>query len=93
MKGFPSVTEFRGKTPVAVHSGVVKVSAINSIVLAAQSIGDAVFNGSLSQLRPMLMTAEIAALGMSGACLATRTATLVGVVLRFQRCGRPCKCV
>jgi len=49
---------------VAVLNGVVMVNAINQNVLAGQPVGDAVFNGALSRLRPVLMTAAIAALGL-----------------------------
>lgn len=49
---------------VAVLNGVVMVNAINQNVEAGQSGPDAVFNGALSRLRPVLMTAAIAALGL-----------------------------
>jgi len=40
------------------------VNAINQNVLAGQAISDAVYCGALSRLRPVLMTAAIAALGL-----------------------------
>jgi cobalt-zinc-cadmium resistance protein CzcA len=49
---------------VAVLNGVVMVNAINHNVEAGESISDAVFRGALSRLRPVLMTAAIAALGL-----------------------------
>ena len=49
---------------VAVLNGVVMVNAINQNVEAGESISDAVYNGALSRLRPVLMTAAIAALGL-----------------------------
>ncbi|MCU7862448.1 MAG: CusA/CzcA family heavy metal efflux RND transporter [Candidatus Thiodiazotropha sp. (ex Lucinoma borealis)] len=49
---------------VAVLNGVVMVNAINQNVEAGESIADAVFVGALSRLRPVLMTASIAALGL-----------------------------
>jgi cobalt-zinc-cadmium resistance protein CzcA len=47
---------------VAVLNGVVMVNAINQ--RGGLAAGEAVFNGALSRLRPVLMTASIAALGL-----------------------------
>ena len=49
---------------VAVLNGVVMVNAINQNVEAGETLADAVFRGALSRLRPVLMTAAIAALGL-----------------------------
>jgi cobalt-zinc-cadmium resistance protein CzcA len=49
---------------VAVLNGVVMVNAINQNVEAGEAIQDAVYQGALSRLRPVLMTAAIAALGL-----------------------------
>lgn len=49
---------------VAVLNGVVMVSAINQNILGGQDVDDAVFGGAVSRLRPVLMTASIAALGL-----------------------------
>ena len=49
---------------VAVLNGVVMVNAINQNVEAGEPMGEAVYNGALSRLRPVLMTAAIAALGL-----------------------------
>jgi len=49
---------------VAVLNGVVMVSAINQRVKGGLSPDDAVFAGAFSRLRPVLMTASIAALGL-----------------------------
>ncbi len=49
---------------VAVLNGVVMVNAINQNLEAGENMGTAVFNGALSRLRPVLMTAAIAALGL-----------------------------
>ena len=49
---------------VAVLNGVVMVNAINQNLEGGESISDAIYNGALSRLRPVLMTAAIAALGL-----------------------------
>ncbi len=56
---------------VAVLNGVVMVNAINQRVFGGAKIQDAVFDGALSRLRPVLMTAAIAALGLIPMLLAT----------------------
>ncbi len=56
---------------VAVLNGVVMVNAINQRVCAGVDINRAVFEGALSRLRPVLMTASIAALGLIPMLLAT----------------------
>ena len=47
------------------------VNAINLLVETGSKLDDAVFNGALSRLRPVLMTASIAALGLIPMLLAT----------------------
>jgi cobalt-zinc-cadmium resistance protein CzcA len=49
---------------VAVLNGVVLVSAINRNVANGMAVQDAIEAGALSRLRPVLMTASIAALGL-----------------------------
>jgi len=49
---------------VAVLNGVVMVNAINQNVEAGEPVREAVYQGALSRLRPVLMTAAIAALGL-----------------------------
>jgi len=49
---------------VAVLNGVVMVNAINQRLEGGTSIQHAIFEGALSRLRPVLMTAFIAALGL-----------------------------
>ncbi|WP_456375810.1 efflux RND transporter permease subunit [Thiolapillus sp.] len=56
---------------VAVLNGVVMVNAINQNVEAGESLREAVFRGALSRLRPVLMTASIAALGLIPMLLAS----------------------
>ena len=49
---------------VAVLNGVVMVSAINQRLSGGLSAEEAIFTGAFSRLRPVLMTASIAALGL-----------------------------
>jgi cobalt-zinc-cadmium resistance protein CzcA len=49
---------------VAVLNGVVMVSAINQRLRGGLTVDEAVFAGACSRLRPVLMTAAIAALGL-----------------------------
>ena len=56
---------------VAVLNGVVMVNAINQRLLSGIDVNSAVFEGALSRLRPVLMTASIAALGLIPMLLAT----------------------
>ena len=56
---------------VAVLNGVVMVNAINYQVSGSSNAARAVFEGALSRLRPVLMTASIAALGLIPMLLAT----------------------
>jgi len=56
---------------VAVLNGVVMVNAINQRQSTDLTIDEAVFEGALSRLRPVLMTAFIAALGLIPMLFAT----------------------
>lgn len=56
---------------VAVLNGVVMVNAINQRIEGGLVVADAVFAGALSRLRPVLMTAFIAALGLIPMLLAS----------------------
>ena len=56
---------------VAVLNGVVMVNAINRRLDAGNAVDQAVFDGALSRLRPVLMTASIAALGLIPMLLAS----------------------
>jgi len=49
---------------VAVLNGVVMVNAINQNIKGGMNIADGVYEGAVSRLRPVLMTAFIAALGL-----------------------------
>ncbi len=56
---------------VAVLNGVVMVNAINQRLMAGDEAPTAIFEGALSRLRPVLMTASIAALGLIPMLLST----------------------
>ena len=56
---------------VAVLNGVVMVNAINQRFEGGAPIQEAIFDGALSRLRPVLMTAFIAALGLIPMLLAS----------------------
>ncbi|ALP52813.1 cytochrome C peroxidase [Candidatus Tenderia electrophaga] len=56
---------------VAVLNGVVMVNAINQRLAGGSDPRNAVFEGALSRLRPVLMTASIAALGLIPMLLAS----------------------
>ena len=56
---------------VAVLNGVVMVNAVNQRLTGGCDTTTAVFEGALSRLRPVLMTASIAALGLVPMLLAT----------------------
>jgi cobalt-zinc-cadmium resistance protein CzcA len=56
---------------VAVLNGVVMVNAINHRLDSRKALDAAIFEGALSRLRPVLMTASIAALGLIPMLLAS----------------------
>ncbi|MDQ3413534.1 MAG: CusA/CzcA family heavy metal efflux RND transporter, partial [Verrucomicrobiota bacterium] len=58
---------------VAVLNGIVMISFINNLRQSGTPLADAVFNGSLTRLRPVLMTALVAALGFVPMAIATGT--------------------
>jgi cobalt-zinc-cadmium resistance protein CzcA len=55
---------------VAVLNGLVMISFINKLRGEGQSLEDSIFNGSITRLRPVLMTALVAALGFVPMALA-----------------------
>ncbi|MDX8389888.1 MAG: efflux RND transporter permease subunit [Mariprofundaceae bacterium] len=67
----PSSIGFIALFGVAVLNGVVLVDAINRHLGDSQDINKAIRNGAESRLRPVLMTAMIAALGLIPLLLAT----------------------
>lgn len=58
---------------VAVLNGLVMLTFINRLQADGASLDDAVFNGALARLRPVLMTALVASLGFLPMALATGT--------------------
>ena len=67
----PSSIGFIALFGVAVLNGVVMVNAINQRFEGGLDFKTAIFGGALSRLRPVLMTASIAALGLVPMLLAT----------------------
>jgi len=77
LRGMPfSITAavgFIALSGVAVLNGLVMVSFINQLRGEGLSLDDAILQGSLTRLRPVLMTALVASLGFLPMALATGT--------------------
>jgi cobalt-zinc-cadmium resistance protein CzcA len=58
---------------VAVLNGLVMVSQINQLLAEGATLDDAIFRGSVTRLRPVLMTALVASLGFVPMAVATGT--------------------
>ena len=75
LRGLPlsisAAVGFIALSGVAVLNGVVLVSFIHQLRKAGRSLDDAVLEGALTRLRPVLMTALVAALGFIPMALAT----------------------
>ncbi len=67
----PSAVGFIALFGVAVLNGVVMVSYFNQLLLEGRSIAEAVAEGTMLRLRPVLMTATVASLGLIPLLLAT----------------------
>jgi len=67
----PSSIGFITLFGVAVLNGVVMVESINQRIADGLSVGEAVFSGATSRLRPVLMTAITSALGLIPMLLST----------------------
>lgn len=77
MRGIPlsisAAVGFIALSGVAVLNGLVMLSFIRSLREEGRSLDDAVFNGALTRLRPVLMTALVASLGFVPMAIATGT--------------------
>ncbi|MCB1503810.1 MAG: efflux RND transporter permease subunit [Hyphomicrobiaceae bacterium] len=60
----PASVGFIALLGIAVLNGLVLVSHFNQLLIEGQKLSDVVFEGSLRRLRPVLMTASIAAFGL-----------------------------
>ncbi len=60
----PASVGFIALLGIAVLNGLVLVSYFNQLLSAGKTINDAVFEGAVRRLRPVLMTASIAAFGL-----------------------------
>lgn len=58
---------------IAVLNGLVLISYINQLIQRGQTVRDAILQGSLTRLRPILMTALVASLGFVPMALSTGT--------------------
>ena len=67
----PASVGFIALLGIAVLNGLVLVSYFNQLIAEGASVADAVFEGSVRRLRPVLMTASIAALGLVPLLFAT----------------------
>jgi heavy metal efflux system protein len=56
---------------VAVQNGIIMVANLNRLRWSGVPLRDAVMNGAVERLRPVLMTATVATIGMMPAALAT----------------------
>ena len=77
MRGIPlsisAAVGFIALSGVAVLNGLVMISFIRSLREEGKSLHDAVLEGALTRLRPVLMTALVASLGFVPMALATGT--------------------
>jgi cobalt-zinc-cadmium resistance protein CzcA len=77
LRGIPlsisAAVGFIALSGVAVLNGLVMLSFIRSLREEGRSLDDAVFNGALTRLRPVLMTALVASLGFLPMAIATGT--------------------
>ncbi|HMO01509.1 MAG TPA: CusA/CzcA family heavy metal efflux RND transporter [Oligoflexia bacterium] len=81
LRGMPfsisAAVGFIALSGVAVLNGLVMVSFINSLRKEGKSVRDAIVEGALTRLRPVLMTALVASLGFVPMALATGTGSEV----------------
>jgi len=77
LRGIPlsisAAVGFIALSGVAVLNGLVMISFIRKLQLEGRSLEDAIYSGSMTRLRPVLMTALVASLGFVPMALATGT--------------------
>ena len=75
LRGIPlsisAAVGFIALSGVAVLNGVVMISFIKKLMAEGTPVDDAIFRGSLTRLRPVLMTALVASLGFVPMAIAT----------------------
>lgn len=69
----PAAVGFIALSGIAVLNGLVMVTYINQLIRSGMSITNAVMEGAMTRLRPVLMTALVASLGFVPMALATGT--------------------
>lgn len=69
----PAAVGFIALSGIAVLNGLVMITYINDLVKKGMDIQDAIVEGALTRLRPVLMTALVASLGFVPMALATGT--------------------
>lgn len=69
----PAAVGFIALSGIAVLNGLVMITYINQLVEKGLSVRDAIMEGALTRLRPVLMTALVASLGFVPMALATGT--------------------
>lgn len=69
----PAAVGFIALSGIAVLNGLVMITYINDLVAKGMAVRDAVIEGALTRLRPVLMTALVASLGFVPMALATGT--------------------
>uniref|UniRef100_UPI00058E46C6 efflux RND transporter permease subunit n=1 Tax=Herbaspirillum lusitanum TaxID=213312 RepID=UPI00058E46C6 len=77
MRGIPlsisAAVGFIALSGVAVLNGLVMIAFIRTLREEGRSLDDAIFEGAMTRLRPVLMTALVASLGFVPMALATGT--------------------
>lgn len=69
----PAAVGFIALSGIAVLNGLVMITYINDLMKRGMNVHDAVMEGALTRLRPVLMTALVASLGFVPMALATGT--------------------
>jgi len=69
----PAAVGFIALSGIAVLNGLVMITYINDLVKKGLAVQEAIIEGALTRLRPVLMTALVASLGFVPMALATGT--------------------